>query len=186
MLTQTKKNGTEEKLLSKAGVNDDEVVVAHHDLNDKRNRFRKIAPLKLNFEHMGINHAPYVMLGNTNEEIKRRTGFKSENELLACALMLRNLDLDLLSTSQRKLTWHEEWFLCFEFGWDRTVQRWIDVSSLSTHGTSDDSVGKVFDAKMTMNWNCRESWPEFASCDEDLMFRDIRWNRKFEDKRVIM
>ena len=67
------KIGVEAKLLSKAGVNDDEVVVVHHDLNDKRKRFTNIAPLKLNFEHMDINHAPCAMLGNADEETNRRT-----------------------------------------------------------------------------------------------------------------
>ena len=44
----------------------------------------------------------------------------------------------------------------------------------------------MFDRMIMMTWNCRQSWPAFALCEEDVKFRNDKWNEKFEGKRVIM
>ena len=111
------KTGSEAKILSYAGANMSE---------------ENTKPRKLNFEECEINRTPHVALGITGSKIKRRTGIRNEKELLEHALMLCNSDLDSLYSSNSKLTWFEEWFLYCEFGWGRTLPRWIDVSSSST------------------------------------------------------
>ena len=57
--------------------------------------------------------------GNSNNEIKRRTGFLSEQHLLSHVVLVCNGDLELMFKSKSKLTWYEECFLYFEIVWGK-------------------------------------------------------------------
>ena len=56
-------------------------------------------PTKLNYEANEINRAPFVSLGIKYSDVKRCTRLRNEGKLLACALTLCNVDLDVPSSS---------------------------------------------------------------------------------------
>jgi len=166
------KTGAEAKLLKNANL-----------LNEKK----KTVPRKLTFESRLVPvNEPYVKLGMKCEEVKRRTGFRNEKSLLACALIACNGSIDILITSSSKLTWYEEWFLFFEFGWGKTMRRWQDICSASAYDINNSTARRIFDIKMLQIYKCRESWPPFAFYEEDAKFRNNKWNDKFNGKRIIM
>ena len=61
-------------------------------------------PSELNFEGNDINSTHCVSLGIKDSEVKMRTGFINEEELLANALMLCDGNLDVFSLPDSKLT----------------------------------------------------------------------------------
>ena len=70
-------------------------------------------------------------------EISRRIGFKSREDLLAMIVIICNGDANKISDNTTKsLTWFEEWMLFFETLWGHAYQRWEDVADdygLSIH-----------------------------------------------------
>ena len=81
---------------------------------------------------------PVVKVGvESDAEIKRRTNFKSEKELLAYIIIVCNGDWEIMTKSYSGiLTWYEKWFFFFEFCWGRTITRWIDAASYKNYGIS--------------------------------------------------
>ena len=72
------------------------------------------------------------------------------------------------------LTWFEEWFLHFEYKWGRTLPRLRDLR-------------KVIAAKYNIERRARNSWPVYASYEEDRKLRNSsKWDHKYPDERVVM
>ena len=163
------KVGSEIKLSDNAGVKS-------HEENLK--------PRKLNFDENKNNGVLHIKMGNSDSDVKSRDGFRNENELLEHSLMLCNGDLDVLVSSNSKLTWFEEQFLFYEFGWGRTLPRQIDISSEATCNVCVPMARKPFDKTLMKACNCRKSWPAFASHEEDAKCRNEKWNEKFAGKCV--
>ena len=126
----------------------------------------------------------YLDLVNNDFEVKRRTGFKSLDHLLAYILIVCNGDVERVQYKNSSLTWLEEWFFFFEFIWGRTLNRWIDAAAVyKTHITT---VRNIFDKKIKMLETCRISWPRYASYNEDHTLTKQKWRDKFEGKRIVM
>merc|ERR1712168_1700559 len=64
---------------------------------------------------------PYVKSGLQDSEIKRRTGFYSEQYLLGFITVICDGDSSIISQTHSSLTWYEEWFMYFEITWGRTL-----------------------------------------------------------------
>ena len=73
----------------------------------------------------------------------------------------------------------------FESGWGKNLRRCMDLCSESARGIKDRAARRVFDMKLLQSCNCRESWPAFAFCEEDVKFRNENWGAKFDGKRVV-
>jgi hypothetical protein len=133
-----------------------------------------------------IDREPYVKPGMVASEIKRRTGFNSEEMLLAFVAVVCNGDASIIKESFSTLTWYEEWFLYFEVVWGRTLRRWEDVCSKDHYGLCSKQARILFDRRVLQVLQCRESWPIYATYIEDQCFCNQRWKSKYNEMRVIM
>lgn len=91
-------------------------------------------------------------------------------------------------TENLTLTWFEEWFVFFEKIWGRTLSRWVDSSdSNDGYGIRKETLIAIFDDKLKMVLQCRESWPAFLSFDEDKKYCDesSSMKKKYEGLRPI-
>ena len=112
--------------------------------------------------------------------VKRKTGFDYENLLLSFIVIVCNGDVNKMKKKETVLTWYEEWFLCFQIIWGRTLQRWEDLEDkLDGYGLKHEELRKAFDAKVAMIEDCRNSWPAFATYDEDKELSDDELIRKY-------
>ena len=120
-----------------------------------------------------------------SSEIKRRTGFVSEEAMLRFIIIVCNADLTLLEeTIFNELTWFEEWFLFFEILWLRSHTRWEDTAKIyQSHQTH--ILRQTFDSKCQIVLACRSSWPNYAYHHEDLHLRKAKWKNKYGEKRIV-
>jgi hypothetical protein len=106
--------------------------------------------------------------------------------MICYILVVCNGDMTLMiETSSNELTWYEEWFLFFEVIWHRSVTRWIDVSNTYKYERVH-ILRQVFDQKAYLVKCCRASWPTYVSYEEDRKLRKVKWNAKYDKKRVVM
>jgi len=73
---------------------------------------------------------PLVHLGIPNSEVKRQTGFHSQQSLLSYIFVVCNGDVEIVNHRLSSLTWYEEWFMHFEYQWGRTLARIEDVMAV--------------------------------------------------------
>jgi hypothetical protein len=73
---------------------------------------------------------PVVMLGMSDEEVKRLTGFPDEEGLLAYIFVICNGDINTINIRSSSLTWYEEWFLHCEYQWGRALTRVSGVKAV--------------------------------------------------------
>ena len=69
----------------------------------------------------------YDELNNNDDEVERRTEFRSLKHLLAFVIIVCNSDHDVMIEKTSKLTWLEEWVFYFEFLWGKTLTIWQDT-----------------------------------------------------------
>ena len=110
----------------------------------------------------------------SDTEVKRRTGFPSEATMLAYVIVVCDGDVEKIKFRQNALTWYEEWFMTFEYIWNRSVTRLEDVQKAFSNLRRED-VLRVFDAKVEMCLNARKIWPMFASFEEDKSLQKGKW-----------
>ena len=130
---------------------------------------------------------PAVRLGEESDnEIKRRTNFRSEKELISFVLIVCNGDWDVLTrTASGIMTWYEEWFFYFEFCWGRTLTRWEDAASEKNYGLNIEYLMYVFDEKVNLVLRARSSWSKYATLEEDISLRKEKWNSRYNNQRVV-
>ena len=119
-------------------------------------------------------------------EIKRRTGFKSESDMMAFIIVVCNADKQKILCTSSNLTWFEEWFFYFEFIWGRTLLRWEDAASVKEYGVSKFTLQTIFSSKLKMVLRCRRSWPKYARYHEDCELRKSRWEERYSGVRLIL
>ena len=80
---------------------------------------------KKNTQSSWSDRDPYVQLGMERDmEVKRRTNFNSEVEMIAYVIVVCNADWEtIISSHGKNLTWFEERVFFFEFFWGRSLQR---------------------------------------------------------------
>ena len=120
-----------------------------------------------------------------DDEVKRRTGFPTLAALLTYIFIACNGDIGLIMRRNTSLTWFEEWFLHFEYKWGRTLPRLWDAEK--TYGPLRRDLRKVVAAKYNIERRARNSWPVYASYEEDRKLRDSsKWDHKYPTERVVM
>ena len=123
-------------------------------------------------------------MAQNDKEVKRRTGFQSLNHMLAFMVIVCNGDHDMMIYKSTKLTWLEEWFFAFEYLWGRTISRWWDAEAEMNINRQATLI--IFRTKLDMIKACRESWPRYASYNEDFALMKDKWKEKYKGKRVVM
>eukprot|EP00984_Skeletonema_dohrnii_P019779 scaffold9516_cov128-Skeletonema_dohrnii-CCMP3373.AAC.1 len=83
-------------------------------------------------------------------------------------------DINIIKQRQTSLTWYEEWFMMFEYVWNRTLTRLEDVQKTFSDLRLED-VLRVVDAKLDICSTSRDSWPMFASFEEDKALQKDKW-----------
>jgi hypothetical protein len=121
--------------------------------------------------------------------VKRKTGFKTESDMLSFIFMVCNGDINSIITSRTinsTLTWYEEWFVYFQKMWGRTLRRWHDMADKKDgYGIHTFTLSKIFDGKAAQVFCCRLSWPVFASFEEEDLFDSKEMNERYKDHRLI-
>jgi hypothetical protein len=121
------------------------------------------------------------------KEVKRRTGFHDLKMLLSFVSVACGGDFDSITKTTSILTWLEEWILCFEFVWGRTIIRFTD--NATTYCCRGKTIRRVIIQKLRMIIATRDRWPMYASFAEDAKYRDRTWNGHFDPitgERVVM
>ena len=126
----------------------------------------------------------FTDLNNADSEVRRRTGFQNLDHLLAYTILLCNGDFEKMLDKKTRLTWFEEWIFFFEYEWGRTIGRWWDAEAAMKIGRQRLMI--IFQNKLDMSKTCRDSWPRYASFDEDFCLMKEKWKEKYEGERVVM
>jgi hypothetical protein len=134
------------------------------------------------------NREPVLTLDNlTDDEVQRRTGFRDLELMLAFALVVCRGDIEKLTCTNSRLTWIEEWVLYFEFVSHKSMVRWKDYAV--GYKCRVKTIRDIVRRKLTLVVNERQSWPMYTSQEEDVKFRNPKWNFHFDPKdgpRVVM
>eukprot|EP00984_Skeletonema_dohrnii_P013209 scaffold5459_cov86-Skeletonema_dohrnii-CCMP3373.AAC.2 len=128
---------------------------------------------------------PVVRPGVSDSEVKRRTGFPDEKTMLSYIIVVCNGYVGKIKQRQTSLTWYEEWFMTFEYIWNRSLTRIEDVTRTFSDLRPADIL-RVVDAKQDLCWSSRESWPMFASFEEDKKLQKDKWASRYNDMRPVM
>ena len=89
---------------------------------------------------------PTVTLGISDDEVKRRTGFRTKGAMLGYIFLICNGDIAVIQERHSSLTWFEEWFLSLEWTWGRTLTRWVDVAAEANYGVKEEKC-RLFTAR---------------------------------------
>ena len=129
---------------------------------------------------------PIVQPGKMSDgEVKRRTGMPSEIFFLSIIIMVCNGDINTILQRQTSLTWYEEWLITFEYVWNRSLTRFQDLSK-AFDDVRDEDLRQILDAKFDIIWNARNSWPMFASFEEDKALQKEKWASRYDGLRPVM
>ena len=92
---------------------------------------------------------PFVLPGKLPaKEIKSRTNFSNEAEIMSFIIIVCNGDFDLITLSHSHiLTWYEEWFFSFEMVWGRHLTSWMQGKSKKHYGVDNTILKNIFDEK---------------------------------------
>ena len=120
-----------------------------------------------------------------DKEVRRRTRFRSERELLLFIFIICNGQFDIIGDTCSAMSWYEECFFYFEMIYRRTIRRWIDAASEKEYGLDEKYLRKVFDDKVKRVNACGESWPTYVSFEEDFYFMSEEWKERYKLMRVI-
>ena len=134
--------------------------------------------------HLNAYNPPIVWPGTLDKEIKRRTGFTSEQCFLAFIIIICNGNIDRIRQRHTPLTWYEEWMLYFELKWGRSILRIEDAEH--EYGINHHFITEVISFKLQLQMSAFKSWPAFASYEEDCALRKKKWDKKCGDSRIIM
>jgi hypothetical protein len=120
----------------------------------------------------------------SDREMHARTGFQNELMLLAYIVIVCNGNGDRMTETCSSLTWYEEWFLFFEYKYQRTLSSLSSATSI--YGINTNIVApRVVITKLDFVLAARKSWPTYVSLDEDRFFRDKKWNTRYQGKRPV-
>jgi DDE superfamily endonuclease len=121
----------------------------------------------------------------SDDEIKEYTGFSSLAAMIAYIVVLCNGKIDEMTTISSDLNWFEEWLLYFERLWGRSCIRWVDCRR--KYSISKRSCCRIFDRKLSFNVKARRLFPRFATLEEDVTIRKVKWGETYgNDRRLIM
>ena len=120
-----------------------------------------------------------------DSEVKIRTNFGSEAEMLLFVFVVCNGDVDVMTGVQSSMTWFEECFFVSEFLWGRTLLRWCDAECENGYGLNHVILRRVYKGKLNLMINARNSWPRYAKHDEDVKLCRDYWNERYEGHRVV-
>jgi hypothetical protein len=126
---------------------------------------------------------PTVLPSMAASEVKRRTGFCDVSTLLAYVIVVCNGDFDRMRQKRTSLTWFEEWFLYFEWKYHITNVRQQDMEV--AWGIEKKLITQVKDCKAALEMAMLQSWPTFASFEEDKELRNPQKWAKYDKYRVI-
>lgn len=116
-----------------------------------------------------------------DKEIKSRTGFLSEDLMLAFMFILANGNFIGMTETFTNLTWYEEYYFFFEKIYGRTLVRNEDADRQYRCSKSNN----LFKSFLKLCLAIRNSWPTYVSHEEDVLFRKDHWNVKYRNKRVV-
>ena len=154
-------------------------------IDDKGKLFRATPVTETKRLHLKVDDAPVVQPGMSDDEVKRRTGFPNEMTMLSYSIVACDGNVDIIKRRQTSLTWYEEWFLMFEYVWNRSLTRLEDVQKTFSDLRRED-VLEVIDAKLTICRASRDSWPMFASFQEDKTLQQDKWASRYHGMRPVM
>jgi hypothetical protein len=128
---------------------------------------------------------PTVDLSISDDEVKRRTGFRSLQMLLGYIIVASNGEISVLTQRNTSLTWYEEWFLHLEYKWGRTLTRLWDVEK--AYGPNRHFLRKLIAHKYNLERRVRNLWPVYVSHEEDMALRKPKWSDKYpRNQRIVM
>ena len=154
--------------------------------NKKSNRFSAETvkgPKRKAFHERDPIVEPHTL---SDKEIKRRTGFCSEHDMLVYICIICNGQIEMMVRTSTALSWFEEWFFFFELKYGRSCGRWEDAASCEKYGICVKYLRKLFVRKLQLELTCRKSWPKYFSHAEDVFFMSDEFEERYKNRRIIM
>jgi hypothetical protein len=134
--------------------------------------------------HYHARDPPKVSLDLPDSDVKRRTGHPTMGCLLSYIFIVCNGDVEVMTKRRTVLSWFEAWFMHFEFKWGRTLTRVDDVAK--KYGPHKTYINQEIDLKYSIERRALESWPKYASYEEDKKCRNgEKWDQKYDGHRII-
>ena len=161
--------------------------VRDRSLPHSSKHFFRVNPRKRKNEKIrdhSAHHLPKVNLNLAADDVKRRTGFRTMSELLLYIFIICNGDFETIMKRDSSLTWFEEFFMHFEYKWGRTLSRLWDCQKV--YGPRAKYLLKVINSKYQTEQSARQSWPVYASYEEDKKLRKDKWEMKYSNERIVM
>ena len=136
-------------------------------------------------QQCSANRSPkFIPTTITDDEIKRRTGFSTINNLLGYIIIICNGDIERIKGVRREsLTWFEHFFLYFEWTYHSTVQRKTDLTN--EWGIDYRYVNNIKDSVSAIEISSLRGWPLVATFEEDMELRDWQKWSAYNGKRAI-
>jgi hypothetical protein len=128
---------------------------------------------------------PKILINEMTDRImKETTGFPSITAMICYVIILHKGDLNAImdNTSTNTLTWFEEWMVCLERLWGRSIGRWCEASQ--KYGLLARHLSDVFDKKIRLILKTRKEMVFFVTYHEDKLLRQIKWETHFSTKRL--
>jgi DDE superfamily endonuclease len=116
--------------------------------------------------------------------VKNTTGFPSKIALVAFIAIVSDGNIETITKTITNMTWLEEWYVYYEFVWGRSERRWVDIER--KYNKSERTLRRLFDYKRYLHRKCRESWPIYATIEEDMRLRQAKWTDRYGNERVVM
>jgi hypothetical protein len=111
-------------------------------------------------------------------EIREKTGFRNCAVMPSFIIVICNGSVETMSETQTTLSWFEEWFLLRLYS--KGFIRWCNYAR--EHQKSEKQLRNIFASKLRILYNCRNTWPKFASYDEDIALQGSRWDEYYQGK----
>ena len=108
------------------------------------------------------------------KEVHRLTGFLDFQSMMQYVIIVCGGNIDILTKTQSKMTWLEEWLLYLTWAYGRVHRRKKDFMKM--FGLREETLSKVVKSKIGLVIACRLRWPIYASLEEDEKLRKSQWN----------
>jgi hypothetical protein len=119
----------------------------------------------------------------SDKQVHRETGFKTVVGLLSFICLVCNGDVTFMVKKNSTLTWFEEWYFALERMYGRSIRRFIDAEL--KYGRSERTLRVLFEKKIKVILHARNTWPPFATLEEDMWLRKERWQILYRDVRAV-
>ena len=100
-----------------------------------------------------------------------------QSGIVSIYFVICNSDINTIKMRSSSLTWYEEWFLHCEYQWGWALTCISDVKTVYEIRKNNPVITT---RKYDIELSAVQSWPIYASYDEDIKSRNAKWGQKYK------